>query len=495
MTCFLGIDLGTSAVKAIIIDEAETVLATASVPVPAPTHPMPLASEQEIGGWWQAVSTAFERLAAEHGPTMARVRGIGLSGQMHGLSLLDAEDRPVRPAMLWNDGRAEAEAEALQADGFDLARILGVPAMAGLTAPKLMWLRRHEPASLERARHLLLPKDVIRLYLTGERVTDVSDAAGTWLLDQAARRWSDRAIDALGIDRRLLPLVVESPMPTGIVRPDIARRFGLSPGVIVAGGAGDTLAGGLGIGVVEDGRAFVSLGTSAQVFVATDSYRPAPEHAVHSFCHCLPARWCAMAAMLNGASALAAMSRVAGSDDIPALLAEVEAGFAGPSPLLFLPYLTGERTPHNDPFARGVLFGLTPDSTRAEMIQAVLEGVAFSLADGVAALTAAGTAVGAAGFIGGGARSRLWARIIAAATGLSLNRVAGGEHGAAFGAARLGRMASGGPLDAAMPPVIETIEPESQLRDAYLPRLEAYRSLYRVLRPEFRVTRERASFS
>ena len=236
MTCFLGIDLGTSAVKAIIIDEAETVLATASVPVPAPTHPMPLASEQEIGGWWQAVSTAFERLAAEHGPTMARVRGIGLSGQMHGLSLLDAEDRPVRPAMLWNDGRAEAEAEALQADGFDLARILGVPAMAGLTAPKLMWLRRHEPASLERARHLLLPKDVIRLYLTGERVTDVSDAAGTWLLDQAARRWSDRAIDALGIDRRLLPPVVESPMPTGTVRPDIARRFGLSPGVIVAGG-------------------------------------------------------------------------------------------------------------------------------------------------------------------------------------------------------------------------------------------------------------------
>jgi xylulokinase len=491
MTCFLGIDLGTSAVKAIVIDEAETVLATASVPVPAPTHPTPLASEQEIGGWWKAVSAALERLAADHGQTMARVRGLGLSGQMHGLSLLDAEDRPVRPAMLWNDGRAEAEAEALQAEGYDLARILGVPAMAGLTAPKLMWLQRHEPGSLERARHLLLPKDVIRLYLTGERVTDVSDAAGTWLLDQAARGWSDRAIDALGIDRKLLPPVVESPTPTGTIRPEIARRFGLPDGVIVAGGAGDTLAGGLGIGVVEDGRAFVSLGTSAQVFVATDQYRPAPENAVHSFCHCLPARWCAMAAMLNGASALAAMGRVAGSDDLPGLLAEVEANFSGPSPLLFLPYLTGERSPHNDPFARGVLFGLTPDNTRAQMIQAVLEGVAFSLADGVVALNVAGTAVGAAGFIGGGARSRLWARIIAAATGLTLNRVAGGEHGAAFGAARLGRMATGRPLEAEMPEIVETITPEAGLREAYLPRLEAYRSLYRVLRPEFRRDKSR----
>jgi xylulokinase len=463
MTSFLGIDLGTSAVKALIMDEAETVLATASVPVPAPTHPMPLASEQEMGDWWTAVSSALGRLAADHGPAMARVRGIGLSGQMHGLSLLDAADLP-----------------------FDLARILGVPAMAGLTAPKMMWLRRHEPASLERAHHMLLPKDVIRLYMTGEHVTDVSDAAGTWLLDQASRCWSDAAISALGIDRRLLPPVVESPAPTGTLRRAIAQRFGLPPGVIVAGGAGDTLAGGLGIGVVENGRAFVSLGTSGQVFVATDSYRPAPEHAVHSFCHCLPGRWSAMAAVLNGASALAAMSRVGGSDDIPALLAEVEAGFTGPSPLLFLPYLTGERSPHNDPWARGVLFGLTPDCTRAQMIQATLEGVAFSLADGVAALTAAGIDVGEAGFIGGGARSRLWARIIAAATGLTLNRFDGGAHGAAFGAARLGRMATGGAMQADTPAVIETIVPEAALREAYLPRLEAYRSLYRRLRPEFR---------
>ncbi|HEX3983397.1 MAG TPA: xylulokinase, partial [Acidisoma sp.] len=389
MTCYIGIDLGTSAVKAVIVDERETVLAYSAIPVPVPTHPIPLASEQEPESWWQAVEACLDQLAAAHRPLMARVRGIGLSGQMHGLCLLDAEDRPVRPAMLWNDGRAEAEAEELQAEGLALARTLGVPAMAGLTAPKVMWLQRHEPAVLGRARRLLLPKDVIRLHLTGTYVTDVTDAAGTWLLDQESRAWSEAAIRRIGIDPVLLPPIVESPTPTGTLRAEIAHRFGLSPSVVVAGGAGDTLAGGLGIGVVEDGRAFVALGTSGQVFVATNRFRPAPQQAVHSFCHCVPGRWSAMAAVLNGASALATMSRLGGAADIAALLEEVEASFAGPSPLLFLPYLTGERSPHNDPWARGVLFGLTPDANRSLMIQAVLEGVAFSLADGVAALNAA----------------------------------------------------------------------------------------------------------
>lgn len=493
MTCYLGIDLGTSAVKAVIIDEREAVLAYASIPVAVPKHPLPLASEQDPESWWQAVEACLDQLAAAHAPLMARVRGIGLSGQMHGLCLLDAEDRAVRPAMLWNDGRAEAEAEALQAEGLGLAETLGVPAMAGLTAPKILWLRRHEPQALERTRHLLLPKDVIRLHLTGSYVTDVTDAAGTWLLDEASRGWSEAAIRRVGIDPTLLPPVVESPTPTGTLRPEIAHRFRLSPSVVVAGGAGDTLAGGMGIGVVENGRAFVSLGTSGQVFVATDRYRPAPAQAVHSFCHCLPGRWSAMAAVLNGASALATMSRIGGAPDIGMLLEEVEAGFTGPSPLLFLPYLTGERSPHNDPWARGVLFGLTPEANRALMIQAVLEGVAFSLADGVAALNAAGIAVGEAGFIGGGARSRFWARIIASATGLTLNRFADGAHGAAFGAARLGRMAAGDGLVATQPEIVETIRPDGPLHEAYQPRIAAYRSLYHTLRPEFRRSKTSAA--
>jgi xylulokinase len=490
MTTFLGLDLGTSSVKAIISDEAETVLAAVSVPVPSPTHPMPLASEQPVESWWTAVAAALEELAASHAPAMARVAGIGLSGQMHGLALLDAADRPVRPAMLWNDGRAGDEALALAEAHPDLARRLGVPPMAGLTAPKLLWLARHEPEVLARARHMLLPKDIIRLHLTGARVTDVSDAAGTWLLDEESRSWSEQAIGAVGIDPALLPPVVESPTPTGTLRPEIAARFGLPPGVVVAGGAGDTLAGGMGIGAVEDGRAFVALGTSGQVFVATDRYRPAPHAAVHSFCHCLPGRWCAMAAVLNGASALSSVARMTGGaggeSDIPALLAEVEAGFTGPSSLLFLPYLAGERTPHNDPHARGVIFGLTPDTRRPEVIQAVLEGVAFSLADGVVALDAAGLHIKSAGFIGGGARSRFWARIIAAATGLTLERYDGGEHGAAFGAARLGRMATGDKMPPRQPVVLEQITPDAVLHAAYAPRLEAYRHLYQALRPEFR---------
>ena len=486
MTCYLGIDLGTSAVKAIIVDEQETVLASISIQVPVPTHPQPLASEQEPESWWQAVAAALDQLAAGHADLMTRVRGIGLSGQMHGLCLLDAADRPVRPAMLWNDGRAETEAEELQAEGDDLARQLGVPAMAGLTAPKILWLQKHEPKALARAKRLLLPKDFVRLHLTGEYVTDVTDAAGTWLLDEQSRRWSEAAISRIGLDAALLPRVVESPVATGTVRPDIAHRFRLSPGTVVAGGAGDTLAGGLGIGVVDDGDSFVALGTSGQVFVATSDYRPAPDRVVHSFCHCLPGRWSAMAAVLNGASALATMSRIGGAADIPTLLEEVEAGFTGPSDVLFLPYLTGERSPHNDPWARGVLFGLTPDSNRAAMIQAVLEGVAFSLADGVAALNSAGIRVGQAGFIGGGARSRLWAKIIASATGLTLNRFADGAHGAAFGAARLGRMAAGDGLISTQPAIVETIAPDVALHDAYQPRLAAYRSLYRTLKPEFR---------
>ncbi|MCB8875428.1 xylulokinase [Acidisoma silvae] len=486
MTCYLGIDLGTSAVKAIVVDEREAVLASVSIAVPVPTHPLPLASEQSPESWWQAVEAALDQLAAGNADLMGRVRGIGLSGQMHGLCLLDAEDRPVRPAMLWNDGRAEAEAEDLQAEGQALARQLGVPAMAGLTAPKLLWLQKHEPESLARAKRLLLPKDFVRLHLTGHYVTDVTDAAGTWLLDEETRGWSDAAIRRIGLDAALLPPVVESPTDTGTIRPAIAHRFRLSPTTVVAGGAGDTLAGGLGIGVVNDSSSFVALGTSGQVFVATERYRPAPEQAVHSFCHALPGRWCAMTAVLNGASALSTMSRLGGAADIATLLEEVEAGFTGPSDLLFLPYLTGERSPHNDPWARGVLFGLTPDSNRASMIQAVLEGVAFSLADGVAALNSAGIQVGEAGFIGGGARSRLWAKIIASATGLTLNRFADGAHGAAFGAARLGRMAAGGGLVATQPEIIETIAPDAALRDAYQPRLAAYRSLYRTLKPEFR---------
>ena len=487
MTCYLGIDLGTSAVKALVVDERQSVRASAEAKLTV-SHPAPLASEQDPDEWWRAVGTALDQIKAEAPAAMAEVAAIGLSGQMHATVLLDAADRPIRPAMLWNDGRAHAEADELKRLGDGLAAELGVPALAGFTAPKLLWLMRHEPEVMARTRSLLLPKDFVRLRLTGERASDPSDAAGTWLLDQAARTWSPRAIAAIGLDPALLPRLVEGTRSSGTVRAEVASRFGLPPGVVVAGGGGDTMCGGVGIGAVEDGRAFVGLSTSAQIFVASDAHRPAPERLVHAFCHAIPGRWCQMAALLNGASVLAAVAHLLGGADISALLAEVEQGFSGPSRLLVLPYLSGERTPHDDPYARGVVFGLTGDTTRAELVQAALEGVAFSLADGRDALAVAGTRVDSAGVIGGGARSLLWTRLIASVLGMPLRVYAGGARGPAFGAARLARLALGADdpfVVLAEPPVTQTVEPDAALHDAYQPRLAAFRRLYRALRPEF----------
>ena len=487
MTCTLGIDLGTSAAKVVVVDERQAVRASAEAPLTT-SHPSALASEQDCDSWWQAVAAALDRIRAESPAAMAEVEAIGLSGQMHATVLLDAADRPIRPAMLWNDGRAHAEADELKRLGPELAAELGVPALAGFTAPKLLWLMRHEPATLARTRSLLLPKDLIRLHLTGEHATDPSDAAGTWLLDEARRTWSPRAIAALGLDPALLPRLVEGSAPSGTVRPDIARRFGWRDGVVVAGGGGDTMVGGVGIGAVEDGRAFVGLSTSSQIFVAADAHRPAPERVVHAFCHAIPNRWCQMAALLNGASVLSFLAHLLGDTSIPAMLAEVEAQFRGPSRLLVLPYLSGERTPHDAPYARGVLFGLSGDTSRADIVQAALEGVAFSLADARDALAAAGVRVASAGVIGGGARSRFWTRLIASVLDVELRVYAGGERGPAFGAARLARLALGRDDPAtvlAEPKVTETIMPDPVLTDAYGPRIEAFRRLYHAVRPEF----------
>ncbi len=487
MTCFLGIDIGTSAVKALVVDDRETLRAQAEVKLSL-RHPVPLAAEQDPEAWWQAVQAALARLHTEAPAAVAAVAAIGLAGQMHALVLLDAADRPVRPAMLWNDGRAHREADELKRLGPELAAELGVPALAGFTAPKLLWLARHEPAALACARTLLLPKDLIRLHLTGERATDPSDAAGTWLLDEARRTWSARAVAAVGLDARLLPPLVEGSVAAGALRPEIAQRFGLRPGLVVAAGGGDTMAGGVGIGAVEEGRAFVGLSTSAQLFVAADAHRPAPQHFVHAFCHALPGRWCQMAAMLNGAGVLASIAHLLGDADIPTLLAEAEAGFAGPSRLLVLPYLSGERTPHDDPHARGVVFGLTSDTARAELVLAALEGVAFSFADARAALAAGGTRIAAAGIVGGGARSLFWTRLIAAVLGVPLSVYAGAARGPAFGAARLARLALGGetrPSVLAEPPVERVVAPDPALTAAYAPRIAAFRRLYAALRPEF----------
>jgi xylulokinase len=488
MAVYLGLDVGTSAVKAVLVDERQALLAEAEVPL-AVSRPHPLWSEQDPADWWVATEAALARLRAVAPGPYAAVRALGLSGQMHGAVLLDAADRVLRPAILWNDGRAHAECRLLHERLPDLGRLAGVPAMPGFTAPKLLWLGAREPEVAARVAKVLLPKDYVRLRLTGEHVTDMSDAAGTLWLDQARRDWSPELLAAGGMASAQMPRLVEGSAAGGAVRPEVAAELGLPAGIAVAGGGGDAAAGGVGIGAVDDGDAFVSLGTSGQYFVTTASYRPYPEAFLHAYCHALPQRWFQMAAMLNGASALAWAARLLGEADIAALLARVEADYRGPGRVLFLPYLSGERTPHNDPHARGVLFGLDADAGAVDVAQAVLEGVACSFALAQDCLADAGTTVAGVAAIGGGARSRLWMRILASALDRPITLYAGGEKGPAFGAARLARLAVTGETPATVcrkPDIAAVVAPDRTLVPAYHEQGERWRRLYTALKDEFR---------
>lgn len=486
MPHYLGIDVGTSAVKAILVDERQAAVAEADVPLQV-SRPHDLWSEQDPEAWWQAVQSALDRLRTQAPSALADIRGIGLSGQMHGAVLLDENDRPLRPAILWNDGRSFREAQELGNKYPELSHAMGVIPMPGFTAPKLVWLARHEPEIFRAVRKVMLPKDYIRLKLTGEIVTEMSDAAGTWWLDEAKRDWSDEALAATGLNRDHMPNLVEGSQPSGSLRSDIAGRWGLRSDVIVAGGAGDAAAGAVGLGAIEDGSAFISLGTSGQLFVTTQDFSPAPEAVVHSFCHAVPGRWFQMAAMLNAASCLAWGAHLL-KRDIGELLHETETAYRKPSSVLFLPYLAGERTPHNDPYARGVFFGLSPETQQTDLVQAILEGVTFSFADAKQCLEQAGTPLTYAGMIGGGSRSVFWAKIFASVLNVPMLRYQGSDKGPAFGAARLARLAATGEAPDAVctaPSILETIEPQPRLVELYGPRIEAFRRLYRALKPEF----------
>ncbi len=477
---YLGLDIGTSAVKAVIVDETETVLAEGEEALTI-SRPGPGLSEQDAQDWLTAVEKILSRWHPGQRSVLAGVEGIGLSGQMHGSVCLDASDQPVLPVILWNDSRAVAEAAELNRDHPDLAWKLGVPASPSFTAPKLLWLSRHRPDLMARLSRVLLPKDFVRLWLTGEHVSDMSDGAGSWWLDEAARDWSDTALAATGVDRSQLPRLIEGTEVSGRLRPALAERLGLRPGIPVAGGGGDAMAGAIGIGAIDDG-AFISLGTSGQFFVPGTSYRPLPDKFLHAFCHAVPGRWIQMAALLNGASCLSWAAGLVG-EPIEKLLADVAAQPAGPGAVMFLPYLAGERTPHNDALATGVFSGMTGGTGKADLIRAVLEGVAYSFADAAACLEEAGTRLSQAAVIGGGARSALWVQIFADVLGIKLMRYRGGEKGPAFGAARLARAAATGEDIAAIatkPPVLDVAEPRPEITAAYAGKVAAFRRLYQA---------------
>lgn len=485
----LGIDAGTSALKAIIVDEAQAILAESAVPLRT-SNLRPGWSEQQPDDWWLALQQAIASLRAAQRGALRQVRAVGLSGQMHGAVLVDSARHPIRPAILWNDGRATLECELLQRAAPDLPWIAGVIAMPGFTAPKLLWLKAHEPENFGRIAKVLSAKDFLRLKLTGETATDMSDAAGTLWLDEARRDWSDPLLAASGVSRSHMPMLVEGNAPAGEVLASVLRDWGIDGPVMVAGGAGDTAAAGIGIGAVHAGDAFIHLGTSCQLFLTDDAYRPQPDALLHAFAHALPGRWFRMAAMLNGASCLEWVARLVGEPDIAALLGRAEAAYRGPSRLMFLPYLAGERTPHNDAAARGVFFGLDPAAGPLDLVQATLDGVAFSFMDAQRCLESAGVGVEAElAAVGGGARSRFWIQLIAHALGRPVIRYAGSEKGPAFGAARLARMALTGETAGdvcAKPAILDVAEPDAALHAAYAERFDGFRSLYRALKPEFR---------
>ena len=484
---FLGLDIGTSAVKAVLVDGGQRLLAEAEAPLSI-SRPQPLWSEQDPDAWWAASLEVLHQLRGTAPAAYAATRAIGLSGQMHGAVVLDAQGRPLRPAILWNDGRAQAECALIAQRVPEVGRIAGVPPTPGYTAPKLLWLAAHEPLLFARIAHVLLPKDYVRLQLTGEHATDPVDAAGTLWLDQASRGWSPTLLAATLMRAAQLPRVVEGSLPAVALRPAIAAGLGLPAGIPVAAGAGDAAAGAIGIGAIADGDAFVSLGTSAQYFVTTAAYRPFPERVIQAYCHGLPGRWYQCAALLNGASCLGWAAGLLGEPDLPALVARVEARWSAPSRLLFLPYLAGERTPHADPAARGVLMGLDAATDATEIAQAVLEGVAFSLAEAQDCLAEAGTPVSALAAIGGGARSPFWMRLLATVLDRPVTLYAGAAKGPATGAARLARLALTGEAPEAVctkPPVADVLEPHAPLVEAYRARGERFRALYRALRAEF----------
>ena len=476
---YLGIDLGTSGVKAMLIDADQKVIGSASSREVATSRPHPGWSEQDPADWIRATEEAVAGLRTAHPAAFAAVRGIGLSGHMHGATLVDADDAVLRPCIMWNDTRSYKEAAALDADP-RFRRITGNIVFPGFTAPKLAWVKANEPAVFAKVRRVLLPKDFLRLWLAGEHLSEMSDSAGTSWLDTGARKWSAELLAATDLDENQMPGLVEGTDAAGILRPALASAWGLGEGVVIAGGAGDNAASACGMGTVREGAAFVSLGTSGVLFAANARYLPNPESAVHAFCHALPETWHQMGVILSATDALNWHSRVTGTSAAD-LTAELGEGLKAPSSVTFLPYLSGERTPHNDAAIRGAFLGLGHESGRAVLTQAVLEGVSFALRDNLEALKSAGTTLSRVTAIGGGSRSHYWLKSIATALDLPVDLPADGDFGAAFGAARLGLIAATGANPAEVltaPATAGTIEPEAALTAAYEDAYQRYRRLY-----------------
>jgi xylulokinase len=487
----LGIDVSTTATKAVLVDERGGVAGVGSAGYDT-SVPEPRWSEQDPALWWDGTVAAVRAALSAAGVDGSRVEAVGLTGQMHGAVLLDAADRPLRPAILWNDQRTAAECDEIRrrVGASRLIQVTGNDALTGFTAPKLLWVRGHEPELWSQVAHILLPKDFVRLQLTGDRAVDKADGAGTLLFDLAARDWSAEVLDALGLDAALLPGTFEGTARTGSISAAAAELTGLRAGTPVVAGGGDQAANGVGVGAVDPGVVALSLGTSGVVFAATDAPIVEPAGRVHAFCHAVPERWHLMSVMLSAAGSLRwfrdAMAPGVAFADLAAEAAEAPVGSDG---LWFLPYLTGERSPHPDPLARGAFVGLTVVHDRRHLTRAVLEGVAYGLRDGLDLMVAAGvSAPGQIRASGGGIASPLWRQILADVLGASIATVPTTE-GAAYGAALLAAVGAGWhpTVQAATEAVVHATPVAEPGPDAsaYAEGLATYRALYPSLAPIF----------
>ncbi len=473
---YIGLDLGTSSLKAIVIDETQCVLGEHTEPLSVERRHDGW-SEQDPASWCTAAVTALMALSAK--VDCSDVTGMGLSGHMHGATLIGADDMPLRPCMLWNDTRSHQQAAAMDNDPV-FRTATGNIVFPGFTAPKVDWVRENEPKIFDKIAKVLLPKDYLRLFLTGEHVSEMSDAAGTAWLDTGARDWSDELLSKCHLTREHMPALVEGSAASGTLRADLADKLGL-PQMTVAGGAGDNAAAAIGAGVVRDGTAFLSLGTSGVLFAANDAYRPDPATAVHTFCHAVPDTWHQMGVILAATDALEWLSRLTGQS--AAALTSDLGDLQVPSKTLFLPYLGGERTPHNDAQIRGQFLHLDHATDARAATRAVLEGVSYAFADCQQALGATGTQISDALALGGGSKSDYWLSLLATTLNIPLNVPEAGDFGAALGAARLGMMATGADAAVAtLPPIAKTIEPQRNLSDAFAAAHTTYQSAYAALK-------------
>ncbi|EPT4467278.1 xylulokinase [Klebsiella aerogenes] len=480
---YIGIDLGTSGVKAILLNEQGDVLATHTEKLTV-SRPHPLWSEQDPEQWWQATNTAMQALGAQH--ALREVKALGIAGQMHGATLLDKQQRVLRPAILWNDGRCGEECMLLEEKVGASRQITGNLMMPGFTAPKLLWVQRHEAEIFKQVDKVLLPKDYLRLRMSGEFASDMSDAAGTMWMNVARRDWSDEMLAACGLSRDNMPSLFEGCEVTGQLRAEVAQAWNMPRALVVAGG-GDNAAGAVGVGMADAGQAMLSLGTSGVYFAVSDGFLSKPESAVHSFCHALPGRWHLMSVMLSAASCLDWAAKLTGLGSVPALLAAAQAADENADPVWFLPYLSGERTPHNNPQAKGVFFGLTHQHGPAELARAVLEGVGYALADGMDVVHSCGVKPESVTLIGGGARSAYWRQMLADISGQQLDFRTGGDVGPALGAARLAQLGvhQGAAFSDLLPqlPLEQAHLPDAQRFARYAPRRETFRQIYQQLKP------------